>query len=95
MRTGTEGARDGSGAKAPGRWRTSPAQVQSVRAGRSAAPASGNRPRLLLAGSRLPPPPLGWGQVDLRVGKEGKRAEDGLWEGPGSLAEAQAWQSLG
>lgn len=93
MRTGTGGARDGSGAKAPGRWRTSPPQVQSVRAGPAVAPTDANRPRLLPSGSLLPLPPEGWGQVDLGVGGEGKRAEDGDGEGPGSLAQAKTCQS--
>lgn len=90
MRTGTRVTRDGSGAKAPGRWRTSPPQVQSVRAGPTAAPTGANRPRLLPSGSRLPLPPLGWGQVDLGVGGEGKGAEDGDGEGPGSLEQVKA-----
>lgn len=93
MRAGTGGSRDGSGAKAPGRWRTSPPQVQSVRAGLTAAPTGANRPRLFPSGSRLPLPPPGWGQVDLWVGGEGKGAEDGDGEGPGSLAQAKVCQS--
>lgn len=95
MRTGNRDAGDGSGAKAPRRWRISPPQVLSVRAGPAAAPASANRPSLLPAGSRLPPPPPGRIQVDLWVGKEGQGAEDGPWEEPRFLAEVEAWQSQG
>ena len=71
-----------------------PPQVQSVRAGPTAAQAGANRPRLLPAGSRLPPSP-GAGPGRFGMGRERKGAEDGDLEGPGSLAEAESWQSPG
>lgn len=61
-----------------------PPQVLSVRAGPTAAPAGANRLRLLPTGSCLPPSPPGRGQVDLRVERKGKGAEDDDGEGPGS-----------
>lgn len=94
MRTEAAGTGEGSGPKAPGRWTTSPSQVQSVGAEPTAARAGAHRPRLLPAGFCLPPTP-GRGQVDLGVGREEKGAEDGDGVGPGSLAEDQAWQSPG
>lgn len=82
MRTGTRGTRKGSRAKAPGRWRTSPPQVQSVRAGPTAAQTVANRLRLLPSGSRLPLPPTGAGPRRFRCGRGGERG--GGWRRGGT-----------
>lgn len=89
VRTGAGGAPDGSGAEAPGRWKESPLQVQSVRAGRRPA-GELTAPALFPLRPAESPPPPGRGPRD---GKEETGAGDGgRGAGPGSPAGREARQ---
>lgn len=99
MRTGTGGAPDGSGAEAPGRWKKSPPQVQSVEGGADAAQAGANRPGRPPVGARFSPPSQGRGRADFGGGQGGERGggwrPGGTWISPGGPGQAVAGMSSG